>query len=400
MQETTPSVSKGADPKNYAESLSALRNFIISNVVFLGEIPSSAVTFQSDEATNSVDFSLRAKYFGERLVELGVDECSSDDQGNPIGLIKGKDPSLPPILITTELDSLYEPKEEYHYSLDEEWIYGPGIMDNVAGAAAALSLPVVMPRLGLQLSSDLLIAGFAGTMRKKQGITCVDYFLANMNRKPRGAIILKGGEFGRLNYYTEAVVRANIQCTGRADSIGNRNMIVAATSIVDSILAIRLPQKPRTEIVIGRFEGGFKYGVPAPSAIVGIEVRSTSNTEINRVMEKIATLVERMRYEQGVDVRIETAAQLGAASLGFEHPLTRAAVTMLYALGEEPRIYPSVSELIYFLERSIPAVTIGVASGSDWHQNRARVRVSSFYKGLAQVVSLIQAIDEGACDAQ
>jgi tripeptide aminopeptidase len=399
MQETSPNVSKGADPKAYAESLAALRDLIIGNVVFLGEIPSTAVTFQSDEAPGSVDYSLRAKYFGERLVELGVDECSSDDQGNPVGIIKGKDSSLPPILVTTELDSLYEPKEEYHYSLDEEWIYGPGIMDNVAGAAAALCLPEALRRLGLQLSSDLLIAGFAGTMRKKQGIAAVDYFLANLNRKPRGAVILKGGEFGRLNYYTEAVVRANILCTGRPGSSGSRNMIVAATGIVDSLLAIRLPQKPRTEIVIGRFEGGFKYGVPAPSAIVGIEVRSTSNTEINRVMEKIATLVERMRYEQGVDVRIETAAQLGAASLGFEHPLTRAAVTMLYALGEEPHIYPSVSELIYFLERSIPAVTIGVANGSDWHQEQARIRVSSIYKGLAQAVSIIQSIDEGACDA-
>lgn len=399
MQETKENASKGADPKAYAETIAELRDFIIGNVVFLGEIPSSAVTFQSDEATNSVDYSLRAKYFGERLIEVGVDECSADDHGNPVGILKGRDPSLPPILIATELDSLFEPKDEYHYSLDEEWIYGPGIMDNVAGAAAALCLPEAFRRLGLQLSSDLLIAGFTGTMRKKHGIAAVDYFLANLNRKPRGALILKGGEFGRLNYYTEAVVRANILCTGRSDSSSNRNMIVAATGIVDSLLAIRLPQKPRTEIVIGRFEGGFKYGVPAPSAIVGIEVRSTSNTEINRVMERIATLVERMRYEQGVDVRIETAAQLGAASLGFEHPLTRAAVTMLYALGQEPRIYPSVSELIYFLERSIPAVTIGMANGMDWHQDQSRVRVSSFYKGLAQAVSLIQAIDEGACDA-
>ncbi len=399
MNEPKPNTMKGADPKAYAERLASLRDLIIGNVVFLGEIPASAVTFQSDDQAGSVDYSLRAKFFGERLLELGVDECSSDDQGNPVGIVKGRDPSLPPILVATELDSLFDPAREYHYSLDEEWIRGPGILDNVAGAAAALCLPEVFRALDIRLDSDLLIAGFAGTMRKKHGIAAVDYFLANLDRKPRGALVLKGGEFGRLNYYTEAVVRADIVCAGRPDSGGGGNMIVAATGIIDSLLAIRLPQKPRTEIVIGRVEGGYKYGEPAAAALVGIEVRSTSNTEINRVLERITSLVERMRYEQGVDVRIEITAQLGAASLGFEHPLTRSAITMLYALGREPRIYPSVSELIYFLERSIPAVTIGVANGEDKHQEKAKVKVDSFYPGLAQTAALIQAIDEGVCDA-
>ena len=400
MNEKNLKASMGADPKAYAETLASLRDQIIGNVVFLGELPSSAVTFQSDDDAGSVDYSLRAKYFGERLLELGVDECSADDLGNPVGIIKGRDPSLAPILVATELDSLFEPKSEYHYSLDEEWIYGPGIMDNVSGAAAALCLPEVFRTLGIQLDSDLLIAGFAGTMRKRHGIAVVDYFLANLGRKPRGALVLKGGQFGRLSYYSEAVVRANIECVDRLDSPEGRNMIVAATRIVDSLLAIRLPQKPRTEIVIGKIEGGFKYGAPASQASVGIEVRSTSNTEINRVMERIALVIERLRYEQGVDVRIETEAQLGAASLGFEHPLTRAAVAMLNALGREPHIYPSVSELIFFLERAIPAVTIGVATGEDRHQEEAKVLVSSFYKGLAQTAALVQAIDEGVCDVE
>jgi hypothetical protein len=63
------------------------------------------------------------------------------------------------------------------------------------------------------------------------------------------------------------------------------------------------------------------------------------------------------------------------------------------ALGLEPDVYPSVSELYYFLKRGIPALTIGIAHGSEYHQDTAHAMVDSIFKGMAQLIGLVVAID-------
>jgi di/tripeptidase len=59
---------------------------------------------------------------------------------------------------------------------------------------------------------------------------------------------------------------------------------------------------------------------------------------------------------------------------------------------------PSESELSIFLSRKIPAVTLGITRGENYHQKNARVEIEPMFKGIAQVVGVIKAIDNGVCD--
>jgi len=381
-------------------SLESMKELLIGNAIMLGEVPSYAGTWQSDDEMGSVDYRVRAQFFADRLSELGVDECTTDPLGNPIGIVKGTDPAAPPILVCAELDSLYSPPGDIHYSIDGDSIVGPGIMDNALGAAAIMALPDVIRREGLSFKSSIMIAGIPGTMRASKNLVLVDHFLDCLSVKPNAALIVKGGELGRLNYFSEAVVRADIVCERRPGArSAPLNMIVVANEVIDRLLAIELPQKPETTVTVGMIRGGYKYGSPATTVRIGIELRSTSNDALSALSARIASILDLVRHERRVDIEYDVAAELGAESLGWDHSLTRAAVAIIDALGEELVVYPSVSELYYFLKRGIPALTVGVARGHDYHQDTANASLRSLYGGVAQLVGLMMMADEEAPNA-
>lgn len=373
-----------------------MKELLIGNIIFLGEIPSQAGTWQSDEETASTDYSVRARFFADRLMELGVDECTADSQGNPIGIIKGLEPNRPPILLVAELDSLHQPLGDIHYQLCGDQIRGPGLMDNALGAAAILSLPDVMRRAGIQFRSTVIIAGICNTKRENRNLALFEPFLDSLSSPPVATLIIKSGELGRLNYFSDAVVRADISCLRRdAERESANNMIEVANEIISRLLAIRTPKKPQTALNIGIIKAGYKYGDPAASARIGLEAHSTRNRFLAEIVEQIRDILDLVRYEERVDIEFQTIAELGAANLGWDHPLTRSAVSVMKALDLEPDVYPSVSELYYFLKRKWPAITLGVANGSNYHQDDASAVVPSLYKGLAQILGVMMLVDEG-----
>lgn len=381
--------------------IAELRDLALSNIVLLGEIPSGAVTREDDEELDRVDYDLRAEYFSDRLIELGVDECSADDAGNPVAVIKGSDPLKKAIIVAAHLDSFYRGTEEIHFSINQGTISGPGVLDNAVGAGAVLTLPELIKALGLSFKSDLLLVGFAG-QGPRLGQVAVARFLENLSLPVRAAVIVEGGELGRLNYYSDAMVRADVAVdvhdAGGMESKAGANMLVVMNDIIDRILSIELPQKPPTRINIGRLEGGLKYGEPALSAEMGLEIRSSRDETVKGIADRIEDIVTSVRYEYGVNARIRRVASARAASLGYAHPLVKASIAVMERLGIEPAVFSSESELSAFLSRGIHAVTVGITRGEDYRLETARASIDSIADGLAQLVGIVSAIDEGVCD--
>jgi peroxiredoxin len=53
-----------------------------------------------------------------------------------------------------------------------------------------------------------------------------------------------------------------------------------------------------------------------------------------------------------------------------------------------------------FLSQKIPAVTLGITRGENVYQDKATMEIEPMYKGIAQVIGVLQAIDSGVCDEQ
>jgi hypothetical protein len=41
---------------------------------------------------------------------------------------------------------------------------------------------------------------------------------------------------------------------------------------------------------------------------------------------------------------------------------------------------------------------LGITNGENYHQRNAKVKIDPIFKGIAQIIGVIMAIDSGVCD--
>ena len=67
-------------------------------------------------------------------------------------------------------------------------------------------------------------------------------------------------------------------------------------------------------------------------------------------------------------------------------------------LNIDARYEPSTSDLTAFIDKGIPALTIGMTHGDALQSEEENIQIEPIFDGIAQLVAIIQAIDEGGND--
>ena len=375
---------------DFVGNIKSLKETIITNIVLIGQIP--APTFKEKR---------RATVFMERLAESQVDECTTDGYRNPIGIIRGKSENTPPIFIVAHLDTPISRDIVYNYRVGVNSIKGPGILDNSLGVGVLISLPEILRKLNLQFQSDIVLAGVIQSMGKGN-LRGIRHLVKTWPSNIRGAICIEGVELGRLNYYAEGMTRCDIRCTvASKNGVGDQfrpNPILILNDVINQVLKLRLPQRPRTRIIFGKIDGGVNYGKIPQNASLGFEIRSDSDRMVKTVYTDIKDIVNGINHELDVDLELKTISNLHASRLNFNHPLVKSAGAVMNTLGLKPVSEPSESELSIFLSRKIPAVTLGITRGRNLFHEDASMKINPMFKGIAQVIGVLMAIDGGVCD--
>ena len=374
----------------YQEGIRALRETIIANIVLIGEIP--APTFKEKR---------RADFLMDRLAESRVDECTTDGYRNPIGIIHGAERTKPPIFVVAHLDTFFDQDIVHNYLVRENSVTGPGILDNSIGVGVLASLPDILRKLELRFESDIVLAGVIQSIGKGN-LRGVRHLLKTWPKPIRGAVCIEGIELGRLNYYSDGMTRGEIHCnildTDRIRRRIETNAILILNEVINEMLKLQLPQRPRSRIVIGRIAGGANYGDAAYDATLGFEIRSDSDEMVRQLYRDIRDIVEGISHEKQVALSLNTISSLNASRLKFSHPLVKCASSIMQRLDLKPVSDPSESELSIFHAHRVPAITLGLTRGKNRYQEDARMRISPLFRGIAQLVGVLQAIDNGICD--
>ena len=371
-------------------AIKAIQEIIITNIVLIGQTP--APTFKEKK---------RSKVFMERMAEFGVDECTTDGYRNPIAIIRGSNPDKPPIFMVAHLDTFYSSQTMYNYTVRQDKITGPGILDNSLGVGVMLSMPAILKHLGLEFQSDLVLAGTIQSIGKGN-LRGVRHLLKTWPTPIRGGICLEGVELGRLNYFSDGMVRGEIECRVEEDkNAANRrppNAILMINEIINDILKLKLSQRPATRIVIGKISGGANHGRTARSAELGFEIRSDSYRIVKSTLIDIQDIVADISRTNDARVRLKTISNLKAARLKYNHPLVKTSSRVMETLGITPISKPTESALSIFLARRIPAVTLGITRGYNYYTESATMEIEPMFTGIAQIIGVLQAIDGGVCD--
>lgn len=375
----------------FVDRIRKIREIIISNIVLIGQI--SAPTFYERR---------RAEFLVERLADFQVDECSIDDFGNPIGVIRGSSPEKRSIFVVAHLDTFSEIKTDQHYEVTDKIISGVSVSDNSAAVGVLASLPEIFRQLKLAFESDIVLVSPNHSLARGN-LRGIRRLLQTWPEPIRGAICLESVELGRLNYYSDSMIRGEISCNIASEKQYDRNhmpnAILVINEVINAILRLGLPQKPRTQIVIGKITGGLNHGKIAYKAKIGFEIRSDANEMVKKLYGDIKDIVDETNKTFAVELKLNRISNLNATRLSYNHPLVKCGSRILNRLGVKAVSEPSETALSIFLQRKIPAITLGLTRGNNYHKDGAIIEIEPMFKGIAQIPALIMAMDNGVCDA-
>ncbi len=368
----------------YRQELIELREILLANVVMAAEIPSP--TFHEEGVV---------KFLFNRFNEAGLNNVSIDEAGNATGFIPGTVGERN-ILVAAHVDKIWEKKEDHTISVSADSMQGRGVADNSLGVAVLATLPIILEKLDIELESNLILLGNTCSFGRGD-LAGMRFFLENTKVGIDSALCLEGTQLGRLSYSSMGMARGEIEVSvgeepdvlqmDRSSAIGSLN------KIINSILAIERPEKPRTAILLGSVEAGSGYNVPPTTGRLRFEIRSESADVVARVQGEIQDIVEECRAMDQCEASLAILAQRSPGDIGFDHPLVRKARETLSELGIKTKIAPSVSELSALLDKKIPALTLGLTKGDNRHAKNESILIEPVFDGLAQLVSLLKFMD-------
>jgi tripeptide aminopeptidase len=270
----------------------------------------------------------------------------------------------------------------------------------VSGAAVLATIPYILDQLDIKLNNALvLLAGVKSLGRGDlQGIR---FFLDNNSFNIHSAICLEGVELGRLSYSSIGMLRGEITCKVPESydwsRFGDASAILTLNEVINKINDIRLPKRPRTSIVMGSIEGGSSFNTIAIESTLGFEVRSESQDVVDEIGERIQEIGIEVASKMGDHVNVDIFARRSPGGIDFSAPLTRCARNVMKELDIEPRLAPSISELSAFIDKEIPALTLGITTGDNLHEKNETIKIEPMYKGITQIIGTLLAIDGGHC---
>ncbi len=371
------------------DKLKKYREVLLANLVMIGEIPAP-----TGKEENRIQFILN------RFDEAGLTDSSIDDAGNGIGVLSGKE-SEHALLLNAHADTIFDMKTDHTMQVASNEIMGPGVADNALGLAALVSLPYILEDLEIELRNDLVL--LAGVKSLGRGnLEGIRFFLENNKFDIKNAICVEGIQLGRLSYSSIGMLRGEITCrvpeTYDWSRFGDASAILTLNEVINKINDMRLPKRPRTSIVMGSIVGGSSFNTIARDATLGFEVRSESQEVVERAGETINDIVLEVSSKTGDQVELDIFAKRSPGGIPFAHPLTKCARSVMETLDIEPRLAPSISELSALINQNIPALTLGITVGEQTFKSNETIQIEPIYKGLAQLIGTILAVDGGYCE--
>ena len=373
----------------FREAARSLREALLSNLVMTAEIPAPTYGEQA-----------RVRFIQDRFCECGLQNCSTDEAGNALGIVPGSEGKRN-ILVVAHADTLFPATEDHTITVKQDSATGPGVGDNSLGVAAVATLPTLIDRLGLRLRNNLVLMGAIRSLGHGD-LEGLRFFLAHFKRPIRAGVCVEGMQLGRLSYASIGMLRGEISVEVPEAYDWTRFGVLSAVSVVNEVINkiqdIPLPARPRSSILLGSVKAGTSFSATATHAVLRFEVRSESADIVHRALYTIGLITEEVSAQTGAEVTLGVVARREPGGITFAHPLVQNARLIMEALGVEPRIAPSMSELTTFIHRQIPAITLGVTTGENLGHSDETVFIEPMCTGMAQLIAILTAIDEGLCD--
>ncbi|OUU41633.1 MAG: hypothetical protein CBC16_04850 [Verrucomicrobia bacterium TMED56] len=374
---------------NQIDSLRSIRETFLTDAVLLGEIPSP--TFGEEE---------RIRLALDRFRENGMEDPTLDEFGNASGLLRGTSGESA-ILVMAHADSVFSSETRHVLEVGSDHITGPGIADNAIGLAAVVALPKLLEHLNIRFKDDLLLLANVKSLGRAN-LEGARGFLETMRRPVRAGICVEGSSLGRLSYSGLGALRSEITLNIPNDydwsSFGAAGAISHLNRLINQLMEIPLPKEPKSKMIFGGLTAGSSFNTSPRTGRLRLEITSEGDEVIDELENLLLEICEQFSLETGTDVQMETVAKRQNCGIPFTHPLVKTTRSIMHEAGIAPKVDPSTGDLNALIRAGHPGVTLGLTTAQNLHEENETIQLDPLYSGLAQLISLLQAVDGGLCE--
>lgn len=331
----------------------------------------------------------RALFVRDVFLAEDLEDVRTDRFQNVYARLPGKSTGRP-LIVSAHLDTVFAGRS-IPIERSSGRISGPGIGDNSLGVAALIGLVWMLRRSRPDLEADLWLV--ANSCEEGLGdLRGMKQVVRSFGSDTRGYVILEGTVLGQVYHRAIGVHRCRVTVTtsgGHAWSdYGQPSAVHEIASMVARLTGIQLPLSPRTTMNVGTISGGTGINVVASSAHFELDLRSESASVLSTVVQQIEGLVSASRRD-GVQVDMETVGRRPAGEIPAEHPLVRLAAEVLTDEGITPTLTSGSTDANVPLSMGIPAVVLGLTTGSGAHTPQEYIDTQPVTVGMRQVANLV-----------
>ncbi|HJU91782.1 MAG TPA: M20/M25/M40 family metallo-hydrolase [Pyrinomonadaceae bacterium] len=349
----------------------------------------------------------RSQYLSEKFSSLGLSEVEIDDEGNCLGLIKGASRS-PLIVVSAHLDTVFSSETDFTVIRRENRLLAPGIADDGCGLAALIALAQAIQSEHIHTEGSILFVGTVGE-EGEGNLRGVRYLLTRGRwaRKVDAFLSFDGPGVDRITNRALGSRRYRVELAGLGGhswgDFGMPNPVHALGRAVSRLTAYPAPREPRTTFNVGRIEGGTSINSIPRKAMMEVDLRSASETELRRLdaffrrAMRDAVDEENVKRRAGdpeLKLRVDLIGERPTGETASDSPLVELAIESTKVLGFEPRLDQSSTDSNLPISLGIPAITLGAGGASgfshtldEWYEPSDRDK--GLKRGLLVILGMV-----------
>jgi tripeptide aminopeptidase len=311
----------------------------------------------------------RARMMKLLFERAGLNAVRIDQEGNVLGERPGRE-SSPRVVVSAHLDTVFPMGTDVHVTRKGNVLAGPGIGDDCRGLAVLLAVARTLQAYSMTTDRPVLFVATVG----EEGLgdlRGVRHLFEGPLKGQIGQFLSFDGD--GLGIVSKGVgsLRYRVTFSGPGGhswgSFGMANPIHALGRAVSGIAALQVPANPKTTFNVGRIGGGTSVNSIASSAWMEVDLRSTSQDELDGVDRRFRAVVDsavsdenqRWNGRGAVTAKVDRTGFRPTGETPSDSMLLRRVVALTDALGG--RVSPSAGSTDANMAMSvgIPALTLG-----------------------------------------
>jgi tripeptide aminopeptidase len=266
----------------------------------------------------------RGEWLQERFRTLELADVHTDEVGNVFGIHHAKrGQSKQYTALSAHIDTVFPAGTPLNVRQQGNRLYGPGVSDNGAGAAALLAVAAALRATKIALATPILFIGNVGE-EGEGDLRGMRHIFSQPRWKDsiRYSLILDGA--GSDTIVAEALGSRRFEIIVRGpgghswSDFGMPNPILVLARGIYSFSQTSLPSTPKTTFNVGVIRGGTSVNSIPESASMRVDIRSTSMAEMERLEASLRWALEQAVEEESRASERRTSSQKRSSGLSYE----------------------------------------------------------------------------------